>query len=92
MKSPRHSNHPMPAEEHEELARELSEFGYRETDDPDEADQRRYYKVEKWDANELHSWRYCTPATTCRGPEQSSPPRRRVGRAGPICCARTSAC
>jgi hypothetical protein len=27
---------------------ELSEFGYRETDDPDEADRRNYYKVEKW--------------------------------------------
>jgi hypothetical protein len=28
----------------------LSEFGYRETDDPDEADRRRFSKVEKWDA------------------------------------------
>jgi hypothetical protein len=54
MKKPRPSNYPMPAEEREELARELSEFGYRETDDPDEADRRRFYKVEKWDAGELH--------------------------------------
>lgn len=44
----------MPAEDAEELARELSEFGYRETDDPDEADRRRYYEVEKWDAAEVH--------------------------------------
>ena len=42
----------MPLEEAEELAGELSEFGYREIDDPDEADRRRYYKVEKWDAAE----------------------------------------
>jgi hypothetical protein len=33
---------------------ELSEFGCRETSDPDEADRRRLYKVEKWDADELH--------------------------------------
>lgn len=44
----------MPAEEHKELAHELSEFGYRETSDPDEADRRRFYKVEKWDGAELH--------------------------------------
>jgi hypothetical protein len=54
MKSPRHSSYPMPAEDAEELARELSEFGYRETDDADEADRRRFYKVEKWDAAEVH--------------------------------------
>jgi hypothetical protein len=44
----------MPVEEHDDLARELSEFGYRETDDPDEADRRRYYKVERWDSTERH--------------------------------------
>jgi hypothetical protein len=54
MKRPHHSSYPMPVEEHDDLARELSEFGYRETDDPDEADRRRYYKVEKWDAAEMH--------------------------------------
>jgi hypothetical protein len=48
MKRPRHSSYPMAIEEAEELAAELSEFGYRETDDADEADRRRYYKVEKW--------------------------------------------
>jgi hypothetical protein len=54
MKKPRQSRYPMPAEDAEELAGELSEFGYRETDDPDEADRRRFYKVERWDAAELH--------------------------------------
>jgi hypothetical protein len=44
----------MSAEEREELAREFAEFGFRETDDPDEADRRKYYKVEKWDAAGLH--------------------------------------
>lgn len=44
----------MPVEEREELARELSEFGYSETSDPDVADARNYYKVEKWDAGGLH--------------------------------------
>jgi hypothetical protein len=38
MKRPRHSSYPMAIEEAEELAAELSEFGYRETDD---ADRRR---------------------------------------------------
>src|SRR5690348_6773714 len=54
MKKPRLSSYAMPAEDREELARELSEFRYRATDDPDEADRRNYYKVEKWDAGELH--------------------------------------
>jgi hypothetical protein len=44
----------MRIEEAEELAGELSEFGYRETVDPDEADRRRYYKVELWDSTEQH--------------------------------------
>ena len=48
MRSARQSSYPMPAEEAEELSAELSEFGYRETDDPDEADRRRFYKVERW--------------------------------------------
>jgi hypothetical protein len=37
-----------------DLAHQFSEFGYQETNDPDEADRRRYYKVEKWDAAEQH--------------------------------------
>jgi hypothetical protein len=52
MRKPRHSSYPMPAEEAEELAAELSEFGDRETDDPDEANRRRYCKVERWDSAE----------------------------------------
>jgi hypothetical protein len=54
MKKPRQSSYPMPAEDAEELAAKLSEFGYRETDDADEADRRRYYKVELWDSTEQH--------------------------------------
>jgi hypothetical protein len=54
MKRPRQSSYPMPLDEAEELAAEFSEFGYRETDDPDEADRRRYYKVELWDSTERH--------------------------------------
>jgi hypothetical protein len=44
----------MSVEERDELAHELAEFGYRETDDPQDADRRNYYKVEKWDPAELH--------------------------------------
>jgi hypothetical protein len=44
----------MLAEDRQELARELEEFGFRETDDPDEADRRNYYKVERWDSTEQH--------------------------------------
>jgi hypothetical protein len=38
----------MSVDDREELAAEFAEFGFRETDDPDEADRRAYYKVEKW--------------------------------------------
>ena len=51
MKKSRGFSYPMPLEGTEEVARELSEFGYRETDDPD---RRRFYKVERWDAGEQH--------------------------------------
>jgi hypothetical protein len=54
MNKVRQSSYPMAAEEREDLARELEQFGYRETDDPDEADRRNFYKVEKWDAGDLH--------------------------------------
>jgi hypothetical protein len=54
MKRPRHSSYPMAAEDREDLAREFSEFGFRETDDADEADRRNYYKVERWDSTEQH--------------------------------------
>ena len=42
MRKPRQSSYPMPVEERDELASELEQFGYRETDDPDEADRRRF--------------------------------------------------
>jgi hypothetical protein len=32
-------------------------FGPQETDDPDTADQRNFYKVEKWTADDLRSER-----------------------------------
>ena len=48
------SSYPMPIGEHDQLKRELDEFGYRETRDPDIADQRRFYKVERWDAHDQH--------------------------------------
>jgi hypothetical protein len=54
MKRPRQSSYPMPIEDLDALAAELSEFGYSETDDPNEADQRNYYKVERWDSTEQH--------------------------------------
>jgi hypothetical protein len=54
MKRLRQSSYPMPIEKREELARELEQFGYRETDDPNEAERRNFYKVEKWDAAEVH--------------------------------------
>jgi hypothetical protein len=44
----------MPIEDLYALAAELSEFGYSETDNADEADRRSYYKVERWDSTEQH--------------------------------------
>ena len=44
----------MSIEDYDELAQEFAEFGYRETSDPTDADRRNFYKVEKWDAAELH--------------------------------------
>jgi hypothetical protein len=54
MKKPRVSYYPMAIEERDELAAELDQFGYRETDDPIEADRRNFYKVEKWDSAGVH--------------------------------------
>jgi len=45
MKRPRHSSYPMLVDERDDLARELGEYGYRETDDPDDAVRRRFYKI-----------------------------------------------
>jgi len=44
----RKPTYPMSIEDKDELAHEFSEFGYRDTSDPDVADRRNYYKVEKW--------------------------------------------
>ena len=44
----------MSIEDYDELAQEFAEFGHRETSDPTDADRRNFYKVEKWDAAELH--------------------------------------
>jgi hypothetical protein len=38
----RKAGYPMSVDDKDELAHELSEFGYSETDDPDVADQRRF--------------------------------------------------
>jgi hypothetical protein len=40
----RHASYPMSLEDKDELARELIEFGYSETSDPDIADRRNYTK------------------------------------------------
>jgi len=50
----RKATYPMSIEDKDELAQEFAEFGYRETSDPTDADRRNFYKVEKWDAAELH--------------------------------------
>ena len=50
----RNATYPMSIEDKDELAQEFAEFGYRETFDPNDADRRNFYKVEKWDAAELH--------------------------------------
>jgi hypothetical protein len=81
MKKPRHSPYPMPADEREELAREFEQFGYGETDDPDEADRRS-----------CTSRRSCTTATIYRGLARSLPPRRGAGRAGATRSGRASEC
>ena len=48
------ASYPMSIVDKDELAQEFAEFGYRETSDPNDADRRNFYKVEKWDAAELH--------------------------------------
>jgi hypothetical protein len=69
MKKPRHSPYPMPADEREELAREFEQFGYGETDDPDEADRRS-----------CTSRRSCTTATIYRGLARFATEKRRRPR------------
>jgi hypothetical protein len=50
----RKATYPLSIEDKDELAQEFAEFGYRETSDPNDADRRNFYKVEKWDAAEIH--------------------------------------
>jgi hypothetical protein len=78
----RTSSYPMSIEAREELARERDDFGYRETDDPHVADQRNYYKVEKWDATDhvldlIHASNDLTRATAIFDTEKSRRPRGR---------------
>jgi hypothetical protein len=80
MKPPRHSSYPMPIEDVEALAAEFSEFGYRETDDPIEADRRNYYKVDSC----------CTRATISAGPKRYSPAKRNGGPAAATSCGKAS--
>jgi hypothetical protein len=54
VKEPRYSSYPMAVEEMAGLVAELSEFVYQETNDPDEADRQRFYKVERWDSAEQY--------------------------------------
>ena len=72
----------MSIEDYDELAQEFAEFGYRETFDPTDADRRNFYKVEKWDAAELHvSKRSYTPPTTWSVQRRSSPAKKTADRA-----------
>jgi hypothetical protein len=50
----RKTTYPMSIEDKDELAQDFAEFGYRETSDSKDADRLNFYKVEKWDAAELH--------------------------------------
>jgi hypothetical protein len=61
----------------DELARDFSEFGYRETSDSDEADRRSFYKVEKWDVAELLHRSAASRAREVFAPEKKRRPRRR---------------
>ena len=78
----------MSIEDYDELAQEFAEFGYRETFDPNDADRRNFYKVEKWDAAGLHSY---TPPSTWNVQERSSPVIRTADRAVAIRYAKASA-
>jgi hypothetical protein len=79
----RKPTYPMSVEDKDELARELNEFGLRETSDPDEADRRSLYKVEKWDVAELHieallhASNDLSRAREVFAPEKKRRPRRR---------------
>jgi hypothetical protein len=55
MNAPRQSGYPMAVEGMMELADELSEFGDRESANPNEADRRDHYKVERGDGLLLYA-------------------------------------
>ena len=81
----------MSIEDYDELAQEFAEFGYRETFDPTDADRRNFYKVEKWDAAELHAKRSFTPPTTWSVQRRSSPAKKTADRAVATRYAKASA-
>jgi hypothetical protein len=87
----RKATFPMSIEDKDELAQEFAEFGYRETFDPNDADRRNFYKVEKWDAAELHIEALIHAPTTWNVQERSSPAKRTADRAVAIRYAKASA-
>jgi hypothetical protein len=81
----------MAVEEMAELVAELSEFVYQETNDPDEADRQRFYKVERWDSAEQYVVELLYASNDLSKAKAMLPPGRTVGRAGATPCARVSA-
>ena len=59
---------------------ELAEFGYRETSDPKDADRRNFYRLEKWDAAELHVERLIHASNHLVCERRSSTPKRSANR------------
>ena len=87
----RKATYPMSIEDKDELAQEFAEFGYRETFDPNDADRRNFYKVEKWDAAEVHVEALINASNDWRVQKLSSPPKRRADRAVATRYAKASA-
>jgi len=81
----------MSIEDYDELAQEFAEFGYRETFDPTDADRRNFYKVEKWDAAELHIEALIHASNDLECARRSSPAKRTADRAVAIRYAKASA-
>ena len=92
MKRPQHSSYLMPVEDAEELARELSEFGYGKPPIPTRPSGDVTTRSRSGTPPSCTSRCSCTPATTLAGHRLSSPPRRSAGRAAATPCVRTSAC
>jgi hypothetical protein len=87
----RNATYPMSIEDKDELAQEFAEFGYRETFDPNDADRRNFYKVEKWDAAELHIEALIHASNDLECARRSSPAKRTADRAVAIRYAKASA-